>query len=363
MPYHKRPSAPATGWDILNGARVVSRLARKHAIDVFHARGHISAAIGAIAKRWTGAKLIFDIRGFMPEEYVDAGLWPPGGSLYRAAKRTERWLLDAADGFVILTDRARSILSTNYIKSGERERPIEVIPCCVDFTRFAGSNRLSREDAKLRYGLEGRRVIAYVGALGGWYMTNEIVEFMQAARERDPSTYSMILTQSDPGYVTSRLSGPAREDAGAPPLGLSAEDFFVGCISPEEVPLRLAAVDIGLSFIKPCYSKIASSPTKFAEYLAAGVPVVTNTGVGDLESVIEADSTGVLLTEFSPEGYRRALIEVDELLSDPALADRCRSAAWRRFDLRTVGGPRYRRLYERVANSGPRAHLLEQRAS
>ena len=84
-------------------------------------------------------KLLFDIRGFMPEEYTDAGVWPEGGAIYRAAKRAERWLLRVSDGFVVLTEKARDILFATETK------PVEVIPCCVDFEkRFTEDNETLR---------------------------------------------------------------------------------------------------------------------------------------------------------------------------------------------------------------------------
>src|SRR5207247_1915380 len=82
------------------------------------------------------SRLTFDIRGFMPEEYVDAGLWPSGGALYRWTKAVERRLLAGADGFVVLTERARQILFPDSSDTDPRGRPIEVIPCCVDSERF-----------------------------------------------------------------------------------------------------------------------------------------------------------------------------------------------------------------------------------
>ena len=33
----------------------------------------------------------------------------------------------------------------------------------------------------------GRRVVVYVGALGGWYLTEEMVQFLATAHEQDPS--------------------------------------------------------------------------------------------------------------------------------------------------------------------------------
>src|SRR5207245_998834 len=96
--YHKRPSLPATLFDILAGALRASHLARNGRIDVLHARGHVAAAMGALVKPWSGSRLIFDIRGLMPDEYVDAGIWSKHGLRYRLTKRAEKWLLDAADG-------------------------------------------------------------------------------------------------------------------------------------------------------------------------------------------------------------------------------------------------------------------------
>jgi glycosyltransferase involved in cell wall biosynthesis len=351
LPYHKRPSAPATAFDILSGARVVSRLIGRERIDVLHARGHVSAAIAALAKWRRDTKLIFDIRGFMPEEYVDAGVWRRGGLLNRASKRTERWLLESADGFVVLTQDAKSILFPGCVDSDYRGRPLEVIPCCVDMTRFESSESMTKDEAKRRLGLSGRKVLVYVGASGGWYMTEEMAELMSVAHRRDHA-YSLILTQSDPAIITSSLRR----------FGLTGNDFFAGQVKPEDVPVHLKASDLALSFIKPCYSKRASSPTKFAEYLAAGLPVICNAGIGDLDGIIEADRTGVLLDEFTSDAYARALSEADRLLEDPEIHARCRESAHRRFDLESVGGRRYRRLYDRVLSTEPHSLLIEQRA-
>jgi len=70
-----------------------------------------------------------------------------------------------------------------------------------------------------------------------------------------------------------------------------------------------------------------------------------------LDELIETDRVGVLLREFNEASYLRALAEVAALLSDPDLPARCRASAAARFDLTSVGGARYRRLYERLLQS------------
>jgi glycosyltransferase involved in cell wall biosynthesis len=274
----------------------------------------------------------------MPEEYVDAGIWPAGGYLYRLVKAAERKLMAAADGFIVLTEKARGIMFPGCSDTDARGRPIEVIPCCVDIDRFREANSLSRDGVRAEMGLEGRRVIVYVGALGGWYLTEEMAELLVAAHKQDDSTFSMILTQSPPDMVEPRLKQ----------LGLSERDYLIKRVAPGDVPRYLRASDLALSLIKPCYSKLASSPTKIAEYLAVGLPVICNGGIGDLDELIETDRVGVIIREFNQAAYLQALDDIESLRQEGGLADRCRASARNRFDLEKVGGEKYRRLYNRL---------------
>lgn len=338
LPYHKRPTLPATLYDIVRGAQFARRLIRRERLDILHARAHVGATIGALAKLGTGARLLFDIRGFLPEEYIDAGLWPRGGYLYGIAKAAERWLLSSADGFVVLTERARDILFPEHA-NGARRQPIEVIPCCVDLERFAAAAAVTRAEVRRELGLAAsRRVVVYVGSLGGWYLTDETADLLATAHRQDPATFSLILTQSQPEMITSRLR------AG----GVAEQDYLVQKVGPAEIPRYLKSADVGVSFIKPCYSKLSSSPTKMAEYLAAGVPVICNAGIGDLDELIETERVGVLLRDFDDVSYLRALGEIAELQRDPDLVVRCQRTAAARFDLVSIGGARYRRLYEQL---------------
>ena len=338
LKYHKVPSLPATIYDMLVGSWTILGIMRREEVSVLHARNHVPAVMAAMAKKLKGGKLVFDIRGFMPEEYTDAGVWPENGYLYRGLKRVERYLLRTADGFVLLTEKAREIVFPGSTNSDHKGRPIEVIPCCVDFARFEKISSTSKDRVREELGLQGRRVIVYVGSFGGWYMTDEMTEFLAAAHKQDPTTYSMILTQSSRKAVTDRLRS----------VGLSERDFLVQQVAPGEVPRYLKAADIAISFIKPCFSKQSSSPTKIAEYLASGLPIVCNAGVGDLDQLIAGKGTGVLLRELNDTAYLNALSEIDRMRQEEKLAERLHDVARREFDLVGVGRVRYRRLYERV---------------
>ena len=164
--YHKRPTLAATLYDIVRGAFTTRRLLRREHVDVVHARSHVAAAMGALATRGTRARFLFDIRGFFPEEYTDAGVWPAGGYLYRLTKAAERRLLAAADGYVVLTEKARQILFPDHTNTNGRVRPVEVIPCCVDLTNFRAAETVAREAVRRELNVAGRRVFVYVADAG-----------------------------------------------------------------------------------------------------------------------------------------------------------------------------------------------------
>lgn len=342
LKYHKKPSLPATLYDIAIGTWTILGIMRRDGAGILHARNHVPALMCAIAKKLRRAQLIFDIRGFMPEEYTDAGVWPENGYLYRGLKRVERYLFKVSDAFIILTEKARDILFPGCSETDPLGRPIAVIPCCVDFSRFDAVENVPRESLRQELDVAGRRVIVYVGSFGGWYMTDEMTELMALGHEQDPSTFSMVLTQSPVQEVYDRMKQ----------LGVNAKDIFVGKVKPEQVPSYLRAADVAISFIKPCYSKQSSSPTKIAEYLASGLPVICNAGVGDLDKLMRDKRVGVLLREFNREAYRQALVEIDSLRNDKSAAEHRRALARQQFDLETVGRTGYVGIYARILNQG-----------
>jgi len=332
--YHKRPSALATAWDILRGTVFIRRRIARY--DVLHGRSHVATLMGASARKFSRKKpkLLFDIRGFMPEEYTDAGIWPEGGLLYRTAKTIEKWLMKESDAFVVLTEKARDILFPESRETGRDRlgRPVEVIPCCVDPERFAAANEENRKLVRQQFGINDRRVLVYVGSFGGWYLTKETIELFAAFREKYRDAFAMILTQSNPEEIKRLLTGK----------GYQPEQFFVGRVAAEDLPRYLCAADIAVSFIKSCYSKQSSSPTKIAEYLACGLPVIANAGVGDVDTLILKHGVGVIVREFEKQAYFEALDYIEQLGNVSA---KCRETAIAEFDLTSVGGLGYRRIY------------------
>jgi glycosyltransferase involved in cell wall biosynthesis len=316
LSYHRRPPVVSTALDVLRGTRRIRQLAaRTDRPLILHARSYVPALMALQAKLGERARFLFDIRGFWADERVEGGIWRRRGPLYRLAKRYERRFFAEADAVVTLTgssvDQIRAWMSSN-------NATIEVIPTCVDVDTFTGSRRGDRP----------ARVV-WAGTVGGWY------DF--------PTGVALARRIGLPLTVLTRQVDEARRALN----GLAAD---VKSIPADRMPEELAPGDIGLCTVRPSFSKLASAPTRVAEYLAAGMPLAALAGVGDLDELVAAEGVGVSLPGPDPSSVKAAAEELRSLSADPDTPSRCREVARRRFSL-DRGVESYLRLYRRLAES------------
>lgn len=312
--YHKSPTVPATLYDIGRGIIVGSKLIHRRNLNVVHARSYVAALMAWWLARQTGAKFIFDMRGFWADERVEGNLWPRGGFLYRMAKRCETGFLRAADAVITLTQSAKKEIEQFPIFD-HRPPMITVIPTCVDLTRF----KIRPKSFRLLRGLdlEGRFIIMYSGALGTWYLLDEMVQFYRALKQRISKAHFVLLTSEDEGKIHRSLETQ----------GLKSAEVTVQSVPYGSMPEWLSLADAAVFFRRPSYSLKGVFPTKLGEFLACGVPVVLNAGIGDSDGIVGGNRVGVLVSRFEPDEYDRAAEALLGLLRDPSLRMRCRAVA------------------------------------
>jgi glycosyltransferase involved in cell wall biosynthesis len=336
--YHQRPSLPATLYDVLAGTLTAARICRRHRIRFVHARAHVPGAMAFFLKRLLGCRFLFDLRGLMAEEYLDAGRWTETDVKFRLTKRMERVFLREADALVMLTEQIRRDLVLADPELRVRAGEVQVIPCCVDLSRFHISEA-ERSAYREQRGWSDRKVLVYLGKVGTWYRPEAMVAFFRAFREQEPRAFFQILTQDDPAPILAALSAAGIEDA----------DFDLRYSPPSDLPLVLSAADAALSFRAGDYSKRAASPTKVGECLAAGLPVVTNAGIGDCDWLLGENRVGVVLNDFTEAENQTGARLLCGLLGTPDLRHRCREVAEEHLCLERVGAARYGLLYRRLA--------------
>jgi glycosyltransferase involved in cell wall biosynthesis len=101
------------------------------------------------------------------------------------------------------------------------------------------------------------------------------------------------------------------------------------------MPAQVRAAHVGLSILRDdCpAANWAAAPTKVAEFLACGRPVVVNAGLGDFGELLPSHRAGVVLDGTSDDALERGAEALLGLLADPDTPARCRRLAAKHFDL------------------------------
>jgi glycosyltransferase involved in cell wall biosynthesis len=308
LSYTKHPPVLSTVLDILKLRLTCSRLQKTNNFQIVHCRSYITSFIGLYLKKRFGLKFIFDMRGFYADERVDGGLWKQNKLIYRIIyrffKRREKAFFLSADWIVSLTHAAKRIISKNFPPIESR---ISVIPCCVDDGLFNPGKIDDQvlKDLKNKTGIQDYDfILGYLGGLGTWYLLDEMLDFYKRLSEVFTNARFMFVTTTPEKEIKSK----------ATKKNILTENIIVIKAERNEVPLFISLFDISVFFILPSFSKIASSPTKQAEVMAMGIPVVCNTNIGDTEDVINQSGAGLLIEKFTTSEYDKVIHRIPFLL-------------------------------------------------
>jgi glycosyltransferase involved in cell wall biosynthesis len=337
--YHKKPPVLSSAYDGAVLRRTAERLHRRDRFGIVHCRSYIPGIAGLNLKRKAGVRFLFDMRGFWPDEKVEGNSWPQTNavfrSVYRYFKRWEARLLEGADHIISLTYEGRDQLLTRP-QLAHDPAEITVIPCCVDFGHFPLVSPADRAGGRAVLDIpKEAKVVAYLGSLGSWYMLDEMLDFFRVYLKRHHEAHLLFVTHDAPEPI--RSAAVAR--------GIPGDRVLIRTASREEVPKLMAAADLGLFFIKPVFSKKASSPTKMGEMLALGLPLITNAGVGDVARIVEETGCGVAIDRFDEAAYQEAIRRIETMTVIPE-EQRQRALPW--FDVQ-LGIARYHAVYLALA--------------
>lgn len=340
--YTSSPPVLSTLKDVRVMHKLAEQIALREGIHAIHCRSYISALAGMRLKKKRGLKFIFDMRGFWADERVDGNIWdlknPLFNWIYRFFKKKEKEFLLSADAVISLTQNAADEI---HSWKGMEKVPITVIPCCTELSHFSPLRFTELEKQQKRKELnipEGAKILTYLGSLGTWYMLPEMLLLYKEILVKHPSMYFLFITADSPEMVFSE----------AHKISLKSNQIRVIEASRAEVPLLASLSDVSVFFIRQAFSKKASSPTKMGELMALGIPLICNTGVGDVDKILNQSANGLLISSFQKESYVEVANQMEQLMhSNP---QRSIEGAQEWYSLET-GVNRYNAVYQQLAQS------------
>ena len=345
IPYHKNPPVFSSIYDYRMLKKKAMQLHQKNNFDMVHTRPGLPTLVALWMKKKYGIKFLDDVRGFWADERVDGGMWnlknPVFKTVYNFFKKHEYECLENADYVTCLTHAAKKEMLTWANVKGQ-PLPIQVIPCSADLDLFnpENINQELKEKFRKELGIQpGDMIFSYLGSIGGWYLTDEMMRLCKLLSDKFPAAKFLFISPHRHEVITSA----------AEKQGLNADRIITRQANRHEVPVLLSFSSYSIFFIKPCYSKISSSPTKHGEIMAMGIPVITNSGVGDVAEIVRKYNAGFVLNSFSDDELK---VVVDGIAAGKIFQhDDIRNGAKEFYALNNAIDL-YRKVYQQIFNEG-----------
>ncbi|PKR82216.1 glycosyltransferase [Brumimicrobium salinarum] len=304
QPYTKNPPLISTLFDIRRMKKVAHELHKAVHFDLVHCRSYIPAIAGRALQQKYNLKFVFDMRGFWPDERIEGGIWNKNNPIFQRAyaffKQKEITFFNSADAIVSLTENGKKeIESWDNLPNKPQ---IDVIPCCVDIHRFQ-SDAINTEivnDKRIELGISEKDfVLGYIGSIGTWYMLSEMLDYYAVLRTQKTESKFLFISKEPKENIIKH----ARKK------NIPEEEIIVIGAPHNKVPTYISLFDFSIFFIRPTFSKKASSPTKQGELMSLGIPIICNSGVGDTDLIIKESGAGIVLETLDAENYRSFELE------------------------------------------------------
>jgi glycosyltransferase involved in cell wall biosynthesis len=290
IPYRRNGLSRVLNWISYAATATLAGLRQPRPDVVYASSPHLLAGLaGWFVATVRRARFVLEIRDLWPQVLVDMGQLPETSLIYRLLTRVERFLYARADRIVVMATGSRPAVEAK----GAAPEKIWYIPNAADPEDFRPT--AAKDELRRRYGFT-RFTAVYAGAHGP---ANGLGLLLNAAEQVRDLDLDLVLV----GDGVSKASLIA--DARARKL---TNVRFLAPVPKAEIPDLLHAADLGLHVLAdvPLFQH-AVSPNKVFDYLAAGLPVLTNVPGVVAECVIGAGAGHAVPPDGLGAGLRRTV--------------------------------------------------------
>lgn len=251
-------------------------------------RSEFAANIGFMLRRWGAIDtVVFDGRSARAAEAREYDLGGKRVFSPEVIEELEARGVSDADFRMSISTRLVDYWKDQYDYASDRH---VVIPCTLSQAAESRPDRspVTRADLGIP---DGAKVLVYAGSAAEWQSFAHIDSLAGQALRGDENAFLLLLSDVDSQRLRVCRDFPGR--------------VCQRWVEPSAVPSYLELADYGLLLREPTVTNAVSCPTKFAEYLAAGLDILITPDVGDLTAFVEEHSCGWVVRE--QEGLRPLL--------------------------------------------------------
>lgn len=245
----------------------------------------------ACLKRWLGIPVIFiyDGRAASAEEYRYSMIKSNDFSKKRFnmlshVLHTEAITLQVADKTFTVSKSLKRYFNKNFNVDSEK---MFIYPCLSDSNKFFYSEEVRQKfRSELNYAPDDI-VFIYSGGAGKYHATDVILNFFKRLHARNQNARLLILTK-DSEIIEKEINKIL-------PLHEGYVKYM--SVNNDEINKYLNVADYGILFRENMPINNVASPSKFAEYMLTGLPVIISEGVGDYSEYTLKNNVGQLIME------------------------------------------------------------------
>ncbi len=226
-------------------------------------------------------KVVLDGRSAMAAEIKEYDVFPVD-YLRKNVARFEKEAVLKADYRMAVSEALVNYWREEYSYNGSAH---VVIPCTLDSKYFHESRAVAKDEiSQLRASLgvgQDDILLAYAGSTAPWQSFALMESFLVPLMEKDEYVKMLFLSKETDDIKRMKKRFPGR--------------VIQKWVEHKEVLHYLSAADYGLLLREESVTNKVASPTKFAEYLFAGLGVLITENLGDFTEFVLKHQCGVVL--------------------------------------------------------------------
>jgi glycosyltransferase involved in cell wall biosynthesis len=270
---------------------------RSNSNIVYASSPHIFGAFAAkLAASLRRKRFVFEVRDLWPELIFDSTKTKQGIQ-YSLLGSIASYLYAHSDLIVIFAGGSRSVVE----ERGAEANKITVLSGIEPSKISPFDRKTKRSSSEFR--------LVFMGTHGKMYGLETLLEAAHLLQNRGEDTISVHLIGDGPEKTfLQEMSGQ---------LGLR-NTVFHDPVPKSRVLATLQEFDVGLNLVRPSHvSGFGISPQKLYDYMALGLPVISNV-LGENETMIRCANAGITSRADDPESLAMCILEMKQILhSDP----------------------------------------------
>jgi hypothetical protein len=260
-------------------SRILERFLRRGASSIL-CRGPV-ATVHALGLRDRGIvqKVGYDGRGAVAAEWEEYAV-APGGRWVNLVPAIEAMAVRQSDFRLAVSEKLVRYWRERYNYNGNAH---VIVPCTLSnhhSMRTVDENEIRALREKLGFKIDDI-IICYSGSGAEWHSLDLLDTWLYPIFRRDPRVSLLVLSDATLDRLRIR-----RE------FGDRMRQLWV---PPDQVPKYLSLADYGFLVRRDAITNRVAAPTKFAEYLAAGLKILISPCLGDYSDLVEREKLGCVV--------------------------------------------------------------------